>query len=123
MPPSVKCLTFMITEEEQIGSKAFCLSGKACALLKTAQASRFASWLPGEQGELRELHELLRHPWDRPHPLPWEIRPIPSCLSFLPWEVDFPTHLQALQDAYHTGSRHSPREPGFHLIWGSEEPL
>lgn len=103
MPLFVKCLTFMITEVTQIGSKAFCPSGKACALLKPAWLSLFASWVPGrcECRVVCVLHEHLQHPWDRLPPGSWKSYLIHLFLSFHPQKMDHLFCVQALHDTYH----------------------
>lgn len=125
MPLFVKCLTFTITGAVQIGSKAFCLSGKACALLKTAWLSPFGSWVPGrcERRELCVLHEHLHHPWNGLNSDSWKSHFIPLCLNFPSQKMDHLFCLEALQDTYHPCGAHSPKETGCDLIWGSEEPL
>ena len=125
MPLFAKCLTFTIRGAAQTGSEAFCLSGEACVLLKTAWLSRCASWVPGrrERRERRASHEHLQHPWDEQRSGSWQSHLIPLRLSFPPQKMDHLFCLQALQDTYHVRGADSPKEPGFDLIWGSEEPL
>lgn len=125
MPLFVKCLTFTGTGAAQRGSEPFCLSGKACAPLKPAWLSPIASRVRRrcKHRELRVLREHLQRPWDELPSDSWKSHLIPSCLSLPPQKMDRLFRSQALQNTEHTCGAGSPEEPGFDLIWGSEEPL